>query len=104
MLRTSQKIAVHLNDKIESRQADHTELRGGRRKRESVSDLEIRQEGRLQRSLICTATARRTLAVAVRVCVVMLFILFSVLTGSRDVIDYYINSIPVIKSPDDLVL
>ena len=74
-----------------------------RRKKESVSDLEIRQEERLQRSLICTAIAR-TLAVCVAVCVLMRFILFSAVTCITDVIDYHMNSIPVIKSQDDLAL
>lgn len=67
MLRTLWKIVVRLNDEIEfSRQ---TTLSSGysRRKKESVSDLEIGQEERLQRSLICTAIAR-TLAVCGGVC------------------------------------
>lgn len=67
MLRTFRKIVVQLNDKIEfSRQ---TTLCSGysRRQKAPVSDLEIRQKERLQRSLICTAIAR-TLALCGGVC------------------------------------
>ena len=46
----------------------------------------------------------RSLAVCVAVSVVMRFILFSTVTCFRDVIDYHMNSIPVIKSRDDLVI
>lgn len=40
----------------------------------------------------------------VAVCVAMRFILLSIVACIRDVIDYDMTSIPVIKSQDDLVL
>lgn len=45
-----------------------------------------------------------TRCVAVAVCVAMRFILLSTVACIRDVIDYDMTSIPVIKSQDDLVL
>lgn len=93
-----QKIVVQLRDEIEF--SWQTTLHPGynRRKKESVNDLERRQEERLQRSLICTAIAR-TLAVCGDV-----YMMLSTVTGIEDVFDYHVNSAPAIKSQDDLIV
>lgn len=92
-----QKIVVQLRDEIEF--SWQTTLRPGyNRRKESVNDLERRQEEQLQRSLICTAIAW-TLAVCGDV-----YMMLSTVTGIEDVIDYHVNSTPVIKSQDDLIV
>lgn len=93
-----QNTVVQLGDEIDF--SCQTTLSPGynRRKKESVNDLESRQEEQLQRLLICTAIAR-TLAVCGDVHMTL-----STVTGIEDVIDYHVNSTPVIKSQDDLIV
>lgn len=92
-----QKIVVQLSDEIEF-SCQTTLSPGYNRRKESVNDLEIRQEEQLQRSLICTAIAR-TLALCGDV-----YMTFSTVTGIEDVTDYHVNSSPVAKSQDDLIV
>lgn len=97
-------VVVQLSDEMEF--CRRTALSSGynRRKTESVNDLEIRQEERLQKVIDMHSRRRHRHSLCVVAYVVMHFILLYTVTCIKDVIDYHMNSIPVIKSQDDLVV